>query len=230
MFGFAHLSGVLKWREQKRVDGQRNAPLSGRPFIAVQVRPWVMMASAEPDGQEHSLPARLARSFIEACLPSERPYVEALQNFIATAIQAFRAGYSVQTLQMEIAAETGSDRATMLPRPLRDDEVELRSMWLSLVFKTLRAASGTTDEPSGGPSSSSSAAAPASFDPFDAFVANVIRAFRAGSNFERMKLEQSLSVGAQGTPQRTAEEAAILLQSTRIVVLTLEYLSSNSSA
>lgn len=163
---------------------------------------------------------RIAKSFVEACIPqSGKPYVESLKNFVQAAVQAYRSGYSLQALQMEMASMSdGGRNFSFLPRPLREDEVELRSMWVSLVYKTARAAG----EPSGDSTPSGSSL---SFDAFDGFVKKIVAAVRAGSNFEKIKLEQALAGTGSDGPSRTPEEAAILLQSTRLVVLTMEFLS-----
>jgi hypothetical protein len=125
-----------------------------------------------------------------------------------------------------------------LPRSLEADEVELRTIWLTLVFKVLRYVNFPRDRlPPEAPteSSSRSRAITEEFrvpDQFDRFVQSIVDAARSGYDLARIRLEQQLQIRSmtslQGntvgaaTNQRSPLEAAILNQSTRLVLLTVE--------
>lgn len=151
-----------------------------------------------------SLAQRLASAFIDACSPGRKPYAIALREFCDTALAAYREGYSLQALQMELSTSGASAQAM---RALQHDEVELRSVWLSLVYKTLRVLRYPakrrveTEE-----------------DGMDEFVGNIVNAVKMGYDMKRIQLEQSLS---QKEKPRTTLESAILGQSTRLVVTTI---------
>lgn len=157
--------------------------------------------------RDEPVASRIARSFVDACVPGGKPYAEALADFCRNALDAYRNGYSLQALQFELSASNNS-----YTRKLRSDEVELRDVWLSLVYKTLRqvrfpverTAVGVTD----------------TYDKFDEFVQNIISAVRAGYDMKRIQLEQSLRQSSSDRP-RTTLESAILNQSTRLVITTL---------
>lgn len=239
------------------------------------------IAASATDGQ------RLAKSidtaFFDACLPNQRPYVDALRAFIAYTVRAYRRGYSLHALQFELQClhptapsstgevddeheededddddddddETERDgRSSVQRRPLQSDEIELRTVWITLVYKVLREIRFPQDEAAPMPPQAGldkddgdgAADAPDSVaargsgstlappDNFDVFVKSIVGAARAGYDLERIKLEQQYGSGAAGPAEqskqqqqqqqeRTPLESAILAQSTRMVVLTLE--------
>lgn len=163
---------------------------------------WVLCDAGAPSP---SLAHRLASAFIDACSPGRKPYATALREFCDTALAAYREGYSLQALQMELATSGASAQAL---RALQSDEVELRAVWLSLVYKTLRVL--------GYPAKRSVEAE--GKDGMDEFVGNIVNAVRMGYDIKRIQLEQSLS---QRDKPRTTLESAILGQSTRLVVTTI---------
>lgn len=160
------------------------------------------MHASEPPAQP-TLAQRLAAAFIDACQPGTKPYTAALRDFCDNALAAYRAGYTLQALQFELSASQ-----SVGARALRADEAELRSVWLALVYKTLR----KIGYPGGG--------SDAAYDKIDAFVGNIVAAVRAGYDMKRIQLEQSLMLGGGDRP-RTELESAVLGQSTRLVITTI---------
>lgn len=166
---------------------------------------------------------RLANAFIDACQPGRRSYTAALHDFCSTALDAYRRGYSLTALDLELAAT--STASAVDGRPLLRDEVELRSVWLSLVFKTLRhigfptlssSSSATEDNDAMEANKSRSGFLPP--DRMDVFVGNIVRAVRDGYDMNRIRLEQSMF---NDDRPRTELESAILGQSTRLVITTI---------
>lgn len=151
-----------------------------------------------------SLPQRLSQAFIEACTPNPRPYSESLREFCKHALEAYTSGYTLSALNLELSSTSGSVQS------LQKDEAELRSVWLTLVYKTLRALNI-----SGGGEYDGVLKAP---DGMDSFVKSIVSAVRAGYDMKRIQLEQSVG-GGEG---RSDMESAILGQSTRLVVTTIQ--------
>lgn len=181
----------------------------------------VPKCSANPDPSA-SVAYKVAAAFVEACRPGETPYAIALRNFCLTALEAYRSGYSLQALQFELSAsgETGLSGQGQPTRSLQSDEVELRSVWLTLVYKTLRQLAFPVRRDDAAASEMPRTVFSDSYDKLDEFVGNIITAVKAGYDMKRIQLEQSLSQANADRP-RTSIESAILGQSTRLVVTTI---------
>lgn len=164
----------------------------------------------------------LTTHFITACIPGPTPYAVAVESFVRAAAAAYAADLSMGDLDAALAA------CTIGGRRLVDADAELRSVWLSLAYKTLRAVGIK------GGGGEVTLAVP---DRFDAFVADLVAAVRGGYDTRRIRLAQSVGTGggdgsgggttpdAQvggGSEARSPTEAAILAQSTRLVTTTLE--------
>ena len=166
----------------------------------------------EPSKPGEDVAKRIERTFVEACLPGTKPYVEALGEFVRSALEAYRGGYNLTALQFELQA-----RKDHYSRNLKQEEVELRSVWLTLVYKTLREVkfpSGQALTGSGG-----SGHGHDSHDRLDDFVKNIVDAVKEGYDMKRIQLEQSLIEHDQ--KPKSPLELAILNQSLRLVLLTL---------
>lgn len=111
--------------------------------------------------------------------------------------------------------ELGVAGTTLRLPVLKHDEVELRTVWLTLVYKTLRALGY-----SGGGEELKIAEREQRWqgDGMGGFVSNIVSAVRAGYDMKQIQLEQQL---AQGGEARSALESAVLGQSTRLVVTTI---------
>lgn len=147
----------------------------------------------------------IARAFIQTCTAPKGAYQENLVLFCAAVSRARAAGFGLDALLLEVSSTDAASE--ILRRPLASEEVELRTVWVTLVFKTLRVRAGESV---------------ALKDRFDVFVENIAGAKRKGYDQKRIQLEQSLQTEAQEGAGRTELENAILQQSVRIVLATLE--------
>lgn len=163
-------------------------------------QPVCNSAGLPPPSSADDIPSRIATAFVEACSPGSKPYATALKDFCRVSLDAYRSGFSLQALQLELSTHSSC---------LQRDELELRSVWLTLVYKTLRQI--------GFPARQILPDAP---DKLDDFVKNIVAAVRAGYDIKRIQLEQSLSQGPNDKP-RSVLESAVLGQSTRLVVTTI---------
>lgn len=147
----------------------------------------------------------IARSFIQTCTAPKGAYQQNLAIFCAAVSRARAAGFGLDALLLEVSSTDAASE--ILRHPLASEEVELRTVWVTLVFKTLRARAGESV---------------ALKDRFDVFVENIAEAKRKGYDQKRIQLEQSLQTEGQEGAGRTELENAILQQSVRIVLATLE--------
>jgi hypothetical protein len=77
-------------------------------------------------------------SFVHACLQLRTGHVDVLKLFLASAIAGYEFGYSVVP-QLSDALDTCSTTQNTAGRPLTNEEVELRQVWISLVYLVLLA-------------------------------------------------------------------------------------------
>eukprot|EP00741_Cyanophora_paradoxa_P003125 tig00000670_g3034.t1 len=185
--------------------------------------------SSSEGEQEEPISKALRRSFLEACLPGQRPYVDALQEFIAKGVEAYKRGYNLRALDLELSL--AQDDASGLNYSLAQDEQDMRTVWLSLIFLTAAKV---------GVSRPSEAVPPSDELKLSHFVDMVIAAFQKGYDLKRLQLEQRFAssggiFGAAAGPAADAPsgssaeaqaqknvESAIVSQSMRIVFMTLE--------
>ena len=152
-------------------------------------------------------------TFVNACMQLATGYVDTLKLFIAAALTAYERGFTVNALNLELA-QCPTQTAG---RPLMQEEVKLRSVWLSLVYLTLANVRHESEA-----SESVGASVPAEIrSKFQTFVYDVVNAAQGGYTLESLKLEDMLR--RQGTDSESlgAVEKAILGQSMRVVFLTL---------
>lgn len=154
------------------------------------------------------------RCFVIACIPGKKPYTAALSDFISATATCFTNGIPFQTLNDSL----GNWKVTCF-RPLKTEEYELLRTWLILVYKTLQEVlfpmgykrdlcdTGNTI--------------------YDEFVKSIVEALQLGYPLEKIRLEQTIANA--GTQRRTDFECALLSQSTRIVVQTVEIAKKLSS-
>lgn len=145
-------------------------------------------------------------SFVIAC--SAGDYAEGLACFIKAVMKAYSQGYTVPSLTMEVGMCTQQTAG----RPLQAEEVELRTVWMTLVYLVLEKARWPQSTPR------NVRIDPPFKDKFDDFVENVMRAHQRGYSLQSLKLEEMMRKG--GDP-RTPWESAVLSQSLRIVFTTL---------
>ncbi|KAG5181511.1 hypothetical protein JKP88DRAFT_199922, partial [Tribonema minus] len=147
---------------------------------------------SSPQSSAADLASIVERSFVVAC--SEGDYTRGLQAFISAIMKAYESGFAVPTLSMEIGM-CGNNSAG---RPLMAEEVELRTVWMTLVYLTLERARWPQRVPR-------AAGISAPFkNEFDPFVGNIMRAHSSGYDLNRLKLEEMMR---GGTEPRTPFEA-----------------------
>lgn len=174
-----------------------------------------MQSSTSDENGSQACAARIAAAFIKACMPSNGSYVEHLKSFCEEGIAAYYRGYSLMALQLEMSGNP----SRVFGRALASDEIELRSVWLTLVFKTLRYLRFPTTSIS---QNGSTAADAFDRDRLDDFVMNITEAARKGYDLKRIQLEQNLTASQSSEKPRTPVENAILNQSTRLVLTTIQ--------
>ena len=97
-------------------------------------RPSGINPSALPDATTpNGIAALLEVSFVQACMQLSSGYVDTLKLFIASAFTAYERGFTASALNLEL----GALQTQTAGRPLMQEEVELRTVWLCLVFLTL---------------------------------------------------------------------------------------------
>ena len=113
-------------------------------------------------------------------------------------------------------------------RDLMDEELELRRLWVCLVFLTLEAV-GVEVEATGDEDTESGTAVPAEVrDEYSAFVQRIVDAKRGGATLKALKLDELL--GSRGAEPRTAIETAVLSQSMRLCFFTMVVLDDERRA
>ena len=142
----------------------------------------------------------LEASFVRACMDAARGYVDTLKLFIVAA----KAGYEFGAPIPEVSAELNACERKTAGRPLMPEEVELRLLWVCLVYLTLTRLSHPTEGAAGVgdsvPSGISAKHAP--------LVDGVVCAYLDGRPLKALKLADFL------TPPTDAIETAVLSQST----------------
>lgn len=172
--------------------------------------------SGDSSSNAGSCGQRIATAFIAACMPGGKPYAEQMADFSRAVLSAYRSGFSLNALQLEMG---GADTTSMLGRSLQSDEVELRSVWLALAYKTMRylrvPSSGLMD----GAGATGESTGAFDRDRLDDFVQGICIASEKGYDQKRIQLEQSLN-SSDSSPSSPLENA-ILQQSVRIVLTTI---------
>ncbi|CAM9550318.1 unnamed protein product [Scytosiphon promiscuus] len=139
-----------------------------------------------------------------------------IKSFISTIKEAYERGYTVPALTMEVSFVPTKTAG----RDLQPDEVELRSVWIALVYLTLENANWPQKV-----QRAHEISAPF-MDRFSDFVKKVMDAAARGHTLQTLKLEEVMRRGAE---PRTPMEAAVLSQSMRIVFATLDLMKEGWS-
>jgi len=205
-----------------RVFVARRRARSSRRALTVRLASARGDGAREANGDSAKIVRNIAQCFVDACVPGPRSYEECLKDFIRAVLAAYRKGFSLTALQFELQAErdAGTHR-------LAQDELELRTLWTSLIFKTLRKMNVRRDQAGG----EELVAVP---DAFDSFVAGIISAVKSGYDLARIQLEQSVANNSNtdnaSDQGRRNFEAAVLRQSTRIVYNTVAVISDEADS
>ncbi len=130
-------------------------------------------------------------------------------------LTAYRAGYSLDTLKLELIAQrrlTGNE-ALDINLALNEEELAVRDLWLRLIYLTLE----ETGE--SGPAERTGFEHPSEDETgIQPLVSGVVRAHKDGYNIDSFKLELLYDDKQMQDP----EQAALLSQWMRIVFLALE--------
>ena len=110
-------------------------------------------------------------------------------------------------------------------RPLMQEEVDLRQVWLCLVFLTL----ANVGHPSAAAAACGESVPEEIRKQFGTFVYDVVNARKSGFTLETLKLEDLMRRSGTGESM-TAMEKAILGQSMRVVFLTLTVKEESEAA
>ncbi|GJD10025.1 hypothetical protein Gasu2_42450 [Galdieria sulphuraria] len=155
------------------------------------------------------------RCFVIACIPGKKPYTLALSDFISATAACFKSGIPLKTLK-----ESLENMKETYFRPLKVEEFELLRTWLTLVYKTLKEVLFPLTENKRGICDTDDSI-------YDEFVKSIVTAIREGYSMEKIRLEQVVT--NTKTQPRTEFESALLSQSTRIVVQTVQIAKEFSS-
>ncbi|KAK9817217.1 hypothetical protein WJX72_011205 [[Myrmecia] bisecta] len=161
---------------------------------------------------------KVQRHFLEAAVPEFGvPYTDALQSFVQAGVAAYRSGYSIASinLQLQMARNTGvaAIDTALQGRQLQQDEIDLRSGWLATVYIALDAIKFPAEDSPG----------QLGLDQrLDIFARNVVNLAGKGYDMKRVKLQEVLDMDPITGPPRTPLESAVLSQAIRIVFMTLE--------
>ena len=195
---------------------RRPPPLRGNPVPPEDKpnRPPGIDPTQLPDASTAAGVAQILEvTFVNACMQLATGYVDTLKLFIAAALTAYERGFTVNALNLELA-QCPTQTAG---RPLMQEEVELRTVWLSLVYLTLANVRHESEA-----SDSVGASVPAEIrSKFQTFVYDVVNAAQGGYTLESLKLEDMLRRQGTDSASLSAVEKAILGQSMRVVFLTL---------
>lgn len=161
-------------------------------------------------------------SFVNACMQLSTGYVDTLKLFIAAALTAYERGFTVNALNLELS-QCPTQTAG---RPLMQEEVELRSVWLCLVYLTLANVQHRSEAPE-----AVGASVPADIrQKFQTFVYDVVNAAQGGYTLESLKLEDMMRRQGKDTEGMDQMQKAILGQSMRVIFLTLTVREESAAA
>jgi hypothetical protein len=142
-------------------------------------------------------------------------YLDALDKFVRAVVVAYRSGYDIDRLKLELLANRRLTGNTEVDKSLalNEEELSVRDLWLRLVYLTLEA----VKEP--GPETRISLENPSEDDTGVQLLVNaVIRAFNNGYTLESFKLEMILDGARVDDPQ----QASLLSQWMRIIFIALQ--------
>ncbi|CAM9433805.1 unnamed protein product [Discosporangium mesarthrocarpum] len=132
--------------------------------------------SAPAPSDPSSLPSLVEKTFVVAASASD--YVGGLKAFIGVVKEAYERGYTVPALTLEVSFVPTQTAG----RPLAPDEVELRSVWIALVYLTLEKARWPQKKKRASEISSPF------MDRFSVFVDNIMTAFAKGHTLDTLKV------------------------------------------
>ena len=177
-----------------------------------------------PPSTPPTVPAMIERTFVMACMSASSGYVDELKMFIVAIKAGFLKGWSISQMNMELS-QVPTQSAN---RPLMEEEIELRTVWMSIVYLTLFHQATCKF---GG--DAHSAVSPELRSKFNTFTYDVCNAHKQGLSLQTLKLtelfrrddsDSDSNSGSSSTleePKSPLEEA-VLSQCMRVAFLTLD--------
>mmetsp|Transcript_6918 Transcript_6918/g.21037 ORF Transcript_6918/g.21037 Transcript_6918/m.21037 type:complete len:261 (-) Transcript_6918:326-1108(-) len=152
-------------------------------------------------------------------------YFMAIQAFILGVMAAYKKGYSIPALQMELSMtkiDVSSDERVNQALELRDNEKKTRYVWIVLIYLALQKI--------GFPSNVKRVQIPKDelTPALEVLVDKVTDAYKRGFSFEGLKMELTLNRKSDA-PELNADAASIRSQWMRIVYITNQLVASNQA-
>lgn len=151
-------------------------------------------------------------------------YEEAIQAFVLSCMAAYKAGYSITALKLELSANAGASEYMGRDISLNDQEKETRLIWIALVYLTLTRSTFKPDNP---PPPLSKDLQGTKMEPLlpglSGLVESVCEAAKKGYNLQTFKMELTFKT-QQETTQLSSAQANIRSQWSRIVFATVKIL------
>lgn len=179
--------------------------------------PEVKIKIKKPPPKDAGPPASLTTLAIEAAFVQAASgmnggnYEFSLMEFVRATRDAYDEGVMVPALNLELS----TCQQYSAGRPLQADEIELRTVWLSLVYLTFERV-GYESKRTGGFLGQSVAADLR--QKFHTFTYDIVNAKKQGFDLAELKLEEVL----QSDEERSPMEQAILSQAMRICYLAIQ--------
>ena len=194
-------------------------------------RAFPAMAANKPDDDEVKVTVRIKKPSPKSAGPPASPTTLAIEaTFVQAASGQGGANYEFSLMEFIRATRDAYDEGIMVPalnlelsmcqqytagRPLQSDEIDLRTVWLSLVYLTFERVG--YESKSAGAFPGQSVAADLR-QKFYTFTYDIVNAKRQGYDLAGLKLEEVL----QNAEEKTPMEQAVLSQAMRICYLAIQ--------
>lgn len=151
-------------------------------------------------------------------------YEAAIQEFVVTCLAAYKAGYSITALKLELSANEITAKYMGRDTALNEQEKETRLTWIALVYLTLaRYGFSSENKPPAVKDDVKGGSLEKLVPGLQALVGSVCDAADRGYNLQTFKMEESLKRDVGGDPLSSAQ-ASIKSQWSRIVFTTVRIL------
>ncbi|CAB9510222.1 expressed unknown protein [Seminavis robusta] len=182
-------------------------------------RPLLFSSSTNDDNEqegEELSPERVAElievSFVNGVMQLSQGYVETIKLFIASVISGYSLGISPQRL-MEYVAACPDQSAN---RPLMDEEIQLRSTWIQVVYLVLEQV-GYLEKTEGDDDDGEEEVDASVRETYESAIPLLKQLKENGESFEGQKIFSKLSM----EPPENPLEEALAAQSLKVAWLTL---------
>lgn len=153
-----------------------------------------------------------------------REYEEAIQAFVVACVAAYKAGYSITALKLELSANAIDGQYMGRDISLNEQEKETRLIWITLVYLTLGRCGFKSDNP---PPPVSKDLKGTKLEPLlvglSGLVESVCDAAKRGYNLQTFKMELNFK-SPEGSSQMSSAQANVRSQWSRIVFATVNIL------